>query len=164
MSAPIRPPPQTGNREFDRWSLELWRRLSDTGNLGLSWSDVSKVGSALTDIETRTHAMLQSILGFDSTSPDSVKNKHISNADAMRWEAAANSVSGASGTGTFAGPTGVVVTFTEMPNTEYIVVVSATSNGSGHNGDIWFAPIDETSARIYNSGTAGSTFKFKVLS
>jgi len=159
----IRRPPEIGQREFDRWSFELWRRLDDTSLLGLAWDSISKAGSALSDIESRAHSQLTSILGFDPTSPDSVKNKHISNADAMRWEAAANSVSGASGTGTFAGPTGVVVTFTEMPDTEYLVVVSARSSGSGHNGDIWFAPIDETSARIYNSGTAGGTFKFKVL-
>lgn len=163
MSAPIRPPPQTGNREFDRWSLELWRRLSDTGNLGLSWSDVSKVGSALTDIETRTHAMLQTILGFDSTSPDSVKNKHISNADAMRWEAAIASFGGASGDGVFAGPAGTVVTFDDVGTTDYLVLVAPTSSATGHNGDWWFEPIDETSARVYNSGTAGGTFRFKVM-
>ena len=164
MSAPIRRPPETGNREFDRWSFELWRRLNDTSLLAFSWDSLSKAGSKLTDIETRNHSMLQNVEGFDPTDSSSVKNKHVSNADTMRWEAAANSVSGVSGTGTFAGPTGVVVTFTEMADVDYIVLVSAKTSGNGHNGDIWFTPIDKTSARIYNSGTAGGTFKFKVLS
>ena len=163
MSAPIRPPPQTGNREFDRWSFELWRRLSDTGNLGLAWSDISKVGSALTDIESRKHSMLEDVEGFDPTSSNSVKNKHVSNADTMRWEAAISGMSGASGNGTFAGPAGVVVTFDDMDTTDYLVLVAPTSSATGHNGDWWFEPINETSARVYNSGIAGGTFKFKVM-
>ncbi len=163
MTSPIRRPPEIGQREFDRWSFELWRRLDDTSLLAFAWDSLSKAGSKLTDIETRTHAMLQSVLGFDSSSSDSVKNKHISNADSMRWEAAAALSVGGIGDGTFAGPTGTVVTFTDMGTTDYMIVLGPTSSGTGHNGDWWFTPIDSTSATIYNSGTAGGTFKFKVM-
>lgn len=163
MSAPIRRPPEIGQREFDRWSFELWRRLNDTSLLAFSWASLSKAGSALTDIETRKHSMLQNVEGFDPTDADSVKNKHVSNADTMRWEAAAAASVGGIGDGTFAGPSGVVVNFTDTGTTDYMIVVAPTSSGTGHNGDWWFAPIDSTSARIYNSGTAGGTFRFKVM-
>ena len=163
MTGPIRRPPELGNREFDRWSLELWRRLTDTSLLGLAWDSISKVGSALSDLESRAHSQLTGILGFDPTSSDSVKNKHVSNADTMRWEAAAASATGGIGEGTFAGPSGVVVTFTDAGTTDYMVVVAPNSNATGHNGDWWFVPIDSTSATVYNTGNAGGTFKYKVL-
>lgn len=163
MSAPIRRPPEIGQREFDRWSFELWRRLADTSLLAISWGSLSKVGSALSDLESRAHSQLTSILGVDLTSSDSVKNKHISNADAKRWEDALGAVTGGIGDGTFAGPTGVVVTFTDAGTTDYMIVIAPTSSGTGHNGDWWFTPIDSTSARVYNSGTAGGAFRFKVL-
>ena len=163
MSAPIRRPPETGNREFDRWSFELWRRLNDTSLLAFSWDSLSKAGSALTDIESRKHSMLEDVEGFDPTSSNSVKNKHVSNADTMRWEAAAASATVGIGEGTFAGPGGVVVTFTDARTTDYMVVVAPNSNATGHNGDWWFVPIDSTSATVYNTGNAGGTFKYKVL-
>ena len=62
MTAPqLTPPTPSGNNGLDRWLNLLWRKLTDTGSI--LWSQVSKVGSNLTDIETRNHVDLQNIQG-----------------------------------------------------------------------------------------------------
>ena len=62
MTAPqLTPPTPSGNNGLDRWLNLLWRKLTATGSI--LWSQVSKVGSNLTDIETRNHVDLQNIQG-----------------------------------------------------------------------------------------------------
>lgn len=53
---------------------------------GIDWTKVSKAGSDLTDMVTRNHDDLQTINELDPTSADTVKNKHLSNAQAKVWE------------------------------------------------------------------------------
>lgn len=163
MTEQIRRPPPTNSVELDRWNFELWRRLANSNLLDIAWDSISKVGSALSDLESRAHSQLTSILGVDVTDTNTVQNKHISNADAKRWEEGLGNISAGIGSGTFAGPTGVLVTFDERSTIDYMLVISANNDASGHNGDIWFVPLTTASARVYNSGLAGGTFKFKVL-
>ena len=164
MSTPkLRRPPPTNNVELDRWNFELWRRLADTSLLTIAWSALSMIGSKLSDIETRLHSDLQSILGVTLTGSDMVRDKHVSDADAKRWEDGLASSSVAVSTGTFAGPTGTLVTFTERSSLNYILLVAATSSNGGHIGDVWFEPVSTSSARVHNSGLAGGTFRFKVM-
>jgi len=69
--------------QWERWLQQIQRVLSFTG--GVAWAIINKTSSRLDDIETRTHAMLQSILGWVSGA-DTVQNKHISNANGKKWE------------------------------------------------------------------------------
>lgn len=59
MPNPLTPPPPTGIGILDRWLALLWRKLTAAGEI--LWTQVSKAGSNLTDIETRNHADLQNL-------------------------------------------------------------------------------------------------------
>ena len=69
--------------QWERWLQQIQRILSFAG--GVAWGIINKAQSRLDDIETRTHAMLQSILGW-STGADAVQDKHISNANGKVWQ------------------------------------------------------------------------------
>lgn len=69
----------------------------------------------------------------------------------------------ASSTGTFGGQTGTVVTFAEQADTTYLVVASQMGTPDGSVGEISFVPISTTQARIINTGSAGGSFRFKVV-
>ncbi len=94
MATPLQPPPKNLDRlslseqmkETGRWMFEVYRRLKDTGILAILWTNLDFTGSKLTDILTRAHADLQLILGLDTTSADTTKNKHVSNAQGKKWE------------------------------------------------------------------------------
>jgi len=69
--------------QWERWLTQVQRAL---GNIaGIAWKQLDKAGSSLADVETRTHALLTSILGWTSGA-DTVQNKHISQADGKKWE------------------------------------------------------------------------------
>ena len=59
MSNKLTPPQPTGIGPLDRWLNLLWRYLNLEGQI--TWGQVSKSGSNLTDIETRNHADLQNL-------------------------------------------------------------------------------------------------------
>ena len=90
---PLQPPPRNldsgslENRvmEMGRWMIEVYRRMMNTGLLLILWTNLDFTGSRLSDILTRTHAMLQSILGADPTSSDTAQDKHVSNAQTLAW-------------------------------------------------------------------------------
>lgn len=69
--------------QWGRWLQQIQRILSFAG--GVAWGIINKAQSRLDDIETRTHAMLQSILGWSPTT-DATQNKHISNANGKVWQ------------------------------------------------------------------------------
>lgn len=54
MSLP-NPPPQYDSG----WMFLLWRKVTEVG--GTAWASISKVGSRLTDIESRQHGDLQDL-------------------------------------------------------------------------------------------------------
>lgn len=70
--------------QWQRWLSQIQRILSYAG--GISWDITNKAGSRLDQIETRTHAMLQSVLGW-AAGADTDKVRHISNADGSVWQA-----------------------------------------------------------------------------
>jgi hypothetical protein len=69
--------------QWTRWIQQLQRVLSFSG--GIAWSIVDKAGSKLTDIEDRSHSMLQDVLAW-VTGTDTAKVRHISNADGKAWQ------------------------------------------------------------------------------
>ena len=69
---------------------------------------------------------------------------------------------GETGTGTFAGRTGVLVTFGDMGGVDYHISVTPKGPPSGRIGDISFDPLSATSARIYCSGGSTQNFSFWV--
>lgn len=80
------PPPRTDEpREINRWLLNLYKILVETGLL-TPWDKVQKTGSNLADLDTASHASLSGILPLDPTSTDAVLNKHLSNAQGKAWE------------------------------------------------------------------------------
>lgn len=84
-----RPPRQTGEwsvdvREMLRWFDRIWLILS--GLPGIAWSVVSKAGSRLDDLESRSHNQLQSVLQADVSLEDNSLEKHITNELAFAWD------------------------------------------------------------------------------
>jgi hypothetical protein len=71
------------SQQWSRWIQQIQRVLSFSG--GVAWVIINKTGSRLSDIETRTHAMLQSVLGWTDDA-DTAQVKHISNANGKKWE------------------------------------------------------------------------------
>lgn len=69
--------------QWERWIQQIQRILSFSG--GIAWAIVNKAASKLSDIETRTHAMLQSVLGWVNDA-DIAQVRHISNANGKKWE------------------------------------------------------------------------------
>lgn len=66
MAAPkLTPPPPTGIGVLDRWLALLWRLLTADGQV--SWDQISKAGSNLTDLETANHNDLDNIQGGSNT-------------------------------------------------------------------------------------------------
>ena len=61
------------------WYTELVGKITDTGSI--SWIQVSKSGASLADLPSRGHNLLTGIAAVDSASPDTVKDKHVSNND-----------------------------------------------------------------------------------
>jgi len=76
-----------GSPQWVRWLEEAYRKITSLS--AISWAQVDKTGSSLADLATRTHAMLQSILGW-SSGTDTTQNKHISQADGRKWDEGAN--------------------------------------------------------------------------
>jgi hypothetical protein len=69
--------------QWNRWIGQLQRILSFSG--GIAWKVLNKGESKLSDIELRTHAMLQSVLGW-ATGTDTEQSKHISSANGKVWQ------------------------------------------------------------------------------
>lgn len=82
-----RPPANRGGNidpfELEKWFTRIWLILS--GLPGISWSIIDKAESKLSDLEERTHAMLQSVLGW-SSGADTAQVRHISQADGKVWQ------------------------------------------------------------------------------
>lgn len=75
--------------EQEKWFTRIWYILSAAG--GIAWDIVNKKGSKLSDLEFRTHIMLQSVLGADATNTgkeieDVDHVKHVSDQQSERWE------------------------------------------------------------------------------
>lgn len=68
-----------------------------------------------------------------------------------------------SDTGNFAGPTGATITFTAQASTAYLVMITPTANPGGNLGEVWVVNNSPTQATVYNSGTATTAFRFKVI-
>lgn len=67
--------------QWERWIQQVQRILSFSG--GIAWSIVNKAASQLSDIETRTHAMLQSVLGTGDRHITATENAEITALDAL---------------------------------------------------------------------------------
>jgi len=97
-----RPPQNRGGNidpfELEKWFTRIWLILSATA--GISWAIIDKAGSKLSDIETRTHVMLQRVLGADvnNTGKEPIVDnplfvKHVSDEQAQGWETARHDAS-----------------------------------------------------------------------
>lgn len=64
MANKLTPPPPTGT-VLDRWLALLYQLLTASGQI--LWTQISKAGSNLTDIETRNHNDLQTVQGGGTT-------------------------------------------------------------------------------------------------
>lgn len=67
--------------QWTRWLQQVQRVLSFAG--GVAWGIINKASSSLDDIETRTHAMLQSILGTGDRHITAAENAEITALDAL---------------------------------------------------------------------------------
>jgi hypothetical protein len=67
--------------QWERWLQQIQRILSFAG--GVAWSVVNKGGSKLSDLEQRTHAMLQSILGSGDRHITEAENAEITALDGV---------------------------------------------------------------------------------
>lgn len=67
--------------QWTRWIQQIQRILSFSG--GIAWAIVNKAQSQLSDIETRTHAMLQSVLGTGDRHITAAENAEITALDAL---------------------------------------------------------------------------------
>lgn len=76
---------------------------------------------------------------------------------------AAIGVGAASSTGTFGGPTGTTITFADQGGTSYLVLVTPSADTNGSMGEVWVTNDSATRATVYNTGSAGGTFRFKVV-
>jgi len=92
MAAILPPQPPTPLDPKDPRSVALWKRLffeplqKAFGNVaGIAWGALNLSTSKLSDLGERTHAMLQSVLGWES-SADTTATKHISNAQGKVWD------------------------------------------------------------------------------
>lgn len=75
----LTPPPRTiKDRVVFRWLTEIYTQLTAANQV--LWTSVNKATSALTDIEDRSHSLLDNVLSVDETDTDATKNKHTSNA------------------------------------------------------------------------------------
>jgi hypothetical protein len=88
-----RPPQNRGGNidpfELEKWFTRIWLILS--GIPGITWDIIDKTGSKLSDLEFRTHIMLQNVFGADVTNTDKVIEdtdhvKHVSDAQAKYWQ------------------------------------------------------------------------------
>jgi len=68
-------------RELYEWYQKLWYILG--GLQGVSWDVVDKAGSELTDIETRQHSMLQSVLGTGDRHVTLSENAELTGIDSL---------------------------------------------------------------------------------
>jgi hypothetical protein len=73
------PPSLVQDRAAGAWLREVARRI--TAAASVTWGSIDFTTSSLSDITTRPHSALTSILGADNTSTDATQNKHVSNAD-----------------------------------------------------------------------------------
>lgn len=120
MATPLQPPPrnldklslESAIREMSRWMYEVFRRLRDMNLLAITWTSLDFTGSKLSDIATRTHAMLQSILGVDVSSVDPTKDKHVSNSQGKAWTDHGAATSDVHGIGAASSVVGTVNTQT----------------------------------------------------
>jgi len=111
------PPPPKELAKLGRsafiWFSQIFGRLTSANQV--LWAQVDKATSALSDIEDRSHSVLDNVLSVDETSSDTTKNKHTSNAlaKASTDHQAATSAHGATGsvigTGDTAGTASVGV-------------------------------------------------------
>lgn len=72
-------------------------------------------------------------------------------------------VGAASSTGKFGGPTGTTITFANQGGTSYLVLVTPSEDPEGNLGEVWVVNNSATQATVYNSGTATTGFRFKVV-
>ncbi len=92
----------------------LRKRVSD--DAAILWTQVSKAGSNLTDFPVRPHSALQSILAVDPADADTVRNKHVSNAD-LKVNADHRAASSAHGSN------GNIVGFSDLAGTSTVGLV-----------------------------------------
>lgn len=67
--------------QWERWIQQLQRVLSFAG--GIAWGIVNKADSLLSDIETRPHSMLQSVLGTGDRHITAAENAEITALDGL---------------------------------------------------------------------------------
>lgn len=67
--------------QWTRWMQQIQRVLSFDG--GIAWAIINKAASKLSDIETRTHAMLQSVLGTGDRHITAAENAEITALDTL---------------------------------------------------------------------------------
>jgi hypothetical protein len=67
--------------ELYLWHRDIYKKLGEVA--GTPWTTVDKTGSSLSEIETRTHAMLQSIAGTGARHISVAENSEITAIDAL---------------------------------------------------------------------------------
>lgn len=77
---------------------------------------------------------------------------------------AINAAAGAdSGASTFAGSSGRAITIATMGSTAYIPLIIPTADPGGNLGEVWVVINSATQFTVYNSGTATTAFRYKVI-
>ena len=152
------PPPkelaQLGRAAF-LWFSQIFGRLTSANQI--LWTQVDKATSALSDIEDRSHSVLDNVLSVDETSSDATKNKHTSNAlaKASTDHQAATNAHGATGSVIGSGDTagtasvGVVLQATAVADLNQNISDPPTESETQAISD----KVDEILASLRTAGT-----------
>ena len=77
---------------------------------------------------------------------------------------ALNTASGTTtGSSTFNGSTGKAITFSAQADTSYLVLVTPIADPGGNLGEVWVVNDSLTQATVYCSGSATTSFRYKVV-
>lgn len=152
MARRLRPPPAVRSAkdfptwafEIGKWFYELYRMLIDVGVIG--WDSVDPSGSSLLDIEDRRHQLLQDVKTLDTSSSDTVQDKHASNAQGKAWDdhVAANQNVHGIGSGNAVVGTGTTQTLTNK--TVDKLAFQLTPSITPTEGDVYWDATDKTLA------------------
>lgn len=150
---PPAPPGLPGNNHpivWRKWIEQLQRILSMAGGIG--WAIVDKAGSKLTDIETRPHSDLQSILGTGDRHITANENTEITALDGLAAGLTAKTADATYAARTITGTTGEI----------------DVANGDGISGNPTISlpakittPISFGGATAYTTIEADGTIKFE---
>ena len=149
------PPRSVTDRVLFKWMTQIYARWTTANQI--LWDQVDKATSALSDIEDRSHSVLDNVLSVDETSSDATRNKHTSNAlaKASTDHQAATNAHGATGSVIGSGDTagtasvGVVLQATAVADLNQNISDPPTESETQAISD----KVDEILASLRTAGT-----------